>query len=273
MISRYILAIAIKPLSLGVIGFSLFKLGVFNLTGGGGLNNVYEVVTFSFVMALCVGGMYFKDANNKRMIFEYTALMLTYYVLFYLVIFPTLANISPYLAIWSDVIASLPVILYCYGRTWLTIKAMSLAGPHCYIQDKHLNRVNAPFKALHNKGLLPGVIYRSLRNGLGFFRENGPLQQRMAQCMATTRTTNFILFCFSFASASIIVDAFFALWTDIYGALNNIPFDGQIWSHIVEQGHFDFFLLWDALQNSMAVLFIAAIMGYLIAEKIARREK
>jgi hypothetical protein len=254
-------------LALGLIGFSLFKLGVFNLTGGGGLNTVYEVVSFSFVMTLCVGGLYFKDRNNKRMVLEYTMLMLLYYALFYLVLFPNLAGISPYLALWSDVIASLPVILYCYGRTWLTVKFVEWVGPHCYIQDKYLNLIGSPCRRLHQNGLLPAAAFNAIEKSLVFFRENGALQQRMARVMMTMKTTNFVLFCCSFASASIIVDAFFAIWGDVYAAVNGIPFDGAIWPYIVEHDHFDFFIVWDGLQQGMAVLFMIAVVGFLIAER------
>lgn len=58
MTMKRIVKLTIKPLTLGLLGFSMIKLGVFNISGGGGLQTVYEVVSFSFVMSLCVGGMH-----------------------------------------------------------------------------------------------------------------------------------------------------------------------------------------------------------------------
>lgn len=267
MTMKRIIKLTIKPLTLGLLGFSMIKLGVFNISGGGGLQTVYEVVSFSFVMSLCVGGMYFKALNNKRMILEYTGLMLIYYVLFYLAVFPALAAISPYLAIWADVIASLPVLLYCYCRTFITAKFLAWCGPHCYIQDKYLNYLARPSVALHKRGWLPNKGFTHLVNGLAFFRENGPLQHKLYQVIKNTHSTAFTLFCAAFTAASLIVDVFFSCWGDIYGLVNRVPFDGGIWATLSENGHFDFFLLWDVVQQGVAAGFPIALLGYVLLEK------
>ena len=266
MTTRRIIMLTVKPLMLGLIGFSMVKMGVFNISGGGGLQNVYEAVSFTFVMSLCVGGLYFSNGNNKRMILEYTALMLIYYSLFYLAAFPFLAGISPYLALWADVIASLPVLIYCYYRTVITAKLIAWIGPHCYIQDKYLNLMARPGWALYQRGFLPEFCFNGLIRAVGFFRENGTLQQRLARLIANTRTTSFTLFCLAFTGASVCVDVFFACWGDVYGLLNQVPFDGAIWATLIDNGDFDFFLLWDAIQQSMAALFPVAITGYLLKE-------
>lgn len=227
---------------------------------------ISAVASFILIGSLMFGGIYMVGKNNKRLVFEFTLIVMVYYWAFFEVVFPILYLGGPYPVMWADALCGIGIAYYLYNRTRILTWAAARIGPHLYIQDKHLNKLAVPLGRWTDKGRFPRWLYKLAIRGMTAVRKGGKPQQAALEVIRTTGNTNLGLFLCGFVALSLAIDTIYAAYAVDYASRVNVPWFGSIFETLTERGDFDFFMARDMVQMAMSYLSSMAIIIFTVLD-------